>query len=84
MDTKVYKNNLGHFEVLIYDRHHYEHYEMIKPTDMNWLNCLLQEGMAKRLPIIDWQELSMEEFMQQDNLDLRTAIKQRQEAFYPF
>lgn len=94
--TKVFETEFWfwHYTVLIYDNKDYELYEMSKPLDRNWVNHILSywtydgeifeaEWYWKwRSLEYFWNEISVDELMDEKNLDIRTAIKNKQENFY--
>ncbi len=96
--TKVFETEFwfGHYTVLLYDKQNYELYEMSRPMDRNWVCILLNYWNIEKKEFIKkhsrtiyniedfWKEISMEELMSKDNEDLRTAIKLKQEQFYPY
>jgi len=98
LTTKVFATEFlqWHYTVLLYDNIDFEYYEMIRPMDLNGVNITLAywrvrdnkfvdySGINTIILSIEWDEITMEELMLPENLDIRTAIKNRQESFYPF
>ena len=97
--TKVFATEFWqwHYTVLLYDNHNYELYEMRRPIDHNGVNIMLSAWsirnnifrsdnyiIIKRELSDFWNEITMEELMLPENLDIRTAIKIKQESFYSF
>ena len=95
LTTKVFETEFWfwHYTVLIHDNKDYELYEMSKPLDRNWVNYRLDywslhwdrfisELYGINKDNIFWKEISIDEFMDEKNLDIRTAIKNKQENFY--
>ena len=97
LTTKVFETEFGfwHYTVLIYDDKDYELYEMSRPLDSNWINMrsdywkcddwlFISESYSPGNYTLDefWKEISVDEFMDTRNIDIRTAIKIKQENFY--
>ena len=97
LTTKVFETEFWfwHYTVLIYDNKDYELYEMNKPLDSNWINMrsdywrcedwlFISESYNPGSYTLDefWKEITIDEFMDEKNLDIRTAIKNKQENFY--
>lgn len=95
--TKVFKTEfwIWHYMVLMYDDKDYEAREMSRPMDVNGVNIMSHIGTVKdwefigsdynmtKMELSDFgEEVSMEEIMLPENLDVRTAIKNKQEQFY--
>jgi hypothetical protein len=97
LTTKAFATEfwLWRYIILIHDKHNYELYEMSRPMDRNGVNINLHYWTVRKdvynqkdwtLWAIEdfWEEISMDELMLPENLDVRTAIKIKQENFYPF
>lgn len=98
--TKVFETEFwfGHYTVLLYDDKNYELYEMSRPMDYNGIDMILSFWLVDNDKFVDtdspqmytryieefWKEIPMEELMNKDNEDLRTAIKTKQEQFYHY
>ena len=87
--TKVFSRNwFGHYLVLLYDDKNYKLYEMSKPMDPNGVCLMLSYWSSCDMDLIDYEYdllikwITTVEFMDEKNVDLRTAIKIKQEQFY--
>lgn len=95
--TKVFETQFGfwHYQVLLYNEKDWELWEMSRPLDRNWVCIILSYGRVEWEEFISentistiiytmdefGKEISIDEFMDSWNLDIRTAIKTKQEQF---